>query len=60
MKSFGEYKEISSIKEKLTPQILEILKHLDAASAEADKIGANKTLDVIENARVEIIKLEGK
>jgi hypothetical protein len=60
MKSFGEFKEIASLKERLTPQILELLKHLDAASEEAEKIGASKTLDIIENARVEIIKLEGK
>lgn len=60
MKSFGEFKEVASIKERLTPQILELLKYLEAAGKEAEKLGANKTLDIIENARVEIIKLEGK
>jgi len=58
MKSFGEYKEIQTIEERLVPQIMELLKHLDAAALEAE--GMPKTLDVIENARVEIIKLEGK
>jgi hypothetical protein len=58
MKSFGEYKEVQAIEEKLVPQIMELLKHLDAAALEAEDMP--KTLDIIENARLEIIKLEGK
>lgn len=60
MKSFNEYKEISSIEEALTPEIREILSHLDKASELADDGGMQKTLDAIEKARQEIIKLSGK
>lgn len=60
MKSFGEYKSISAIEEKLVPELKELLKHLDAASKIADTMSMSKTLDAIEKARQDIIKLEGK
>lgn len=60
MKSFGEYKEISALEEKLIPELKELLTHLDTASEIAAEMNMNKTVDVIEKARQEIIKLEGK
>jgi hypothetical protein len=60
MKTFGEYREIAVIHERLVPELKELLSHFDKASEIADKLDMIKTLDVIENARQEIIKLEGK
>jgi hypothetical protein len=60
MKTFGEYREITALEEKLVPELKELLDLLDKASEIADKLNMDKTLDVLENARVEIIKLEGK
>jgi len=59
MKSFGEYKTVSALEEKLIPELKELLTHLDAAANIADEMNMKKTLETIENARQAIIKLEG-
>jgi len=60
MKSFGEFKERMAIEEALSPELKEILQMLDQASVMADDKNMVKTLEVIEDARREVIKLAGK
>lgn len=60
MKTFGEYKDRQRIEEKLVPELREILMHLDECSNIAADKNMSKTLDAIEDARAEIISLEGK
>lgn len=60
MRSFGEFKERTSIEEKLVPEIREILMHIEQALKVADSMRMKKTIDALEDARQEIISLEGK
>jgi hypothetical protein len=60
MKSFGEFKEHAAIEEALSPELKEILMHLEEASNIADEKNMEKTLQAIEDLRQEIIKLSGK
>ena len=60
MRSFGEYKDRQRIEEKLIPELKDILMHLDECSNIAADKNMKKTLDAIEDARAEIISLEGK
>lgn len=60
MRTFGEYKEKQMIEERLVPELRELLVLFDKASAIADDKNMPKTLQVIEDARQEIISLEGK
>ena len=60
MKSFGEYKDRLSVEEKLVPEIREILSHVQKAIDLADGLRMKKTVDALEDARQEIINLEGK
>lgn len=60
MRTFGDFKETQKIEERLVPELKEILKAFDAASDIADDMNMIKTLQVIEDARAEIISLEGK
>lgn len=60
MRSFGEFKERTSIEEKLVPEIREILMHIEQAIKVADGLRMKKTIDALEDVRQEIISLEGK
>ena len=60
MRSFGEFKERTSIEEKLVPEIREILMHIEQALKVADSLRMKKTIDALEDVRQEIISLEGK
>jgi hypothetical protein len=60
MRSFGEFKDRTSVEEKLVPEIREILAHIEQALKVADSLRMKKTIDALEDVRQEIISLEGK
>ena len=60
MRSFDEFKKKQAVEERLIPELRELLEVLEQASNIAADMNMLKTLQVIEDARAEIISLEGK